>query len=76
MIGEGRQLPRLYRELAQEEKNLNKIDAQEAHDAEELGMIFNQMMDSKFEIAKKMTMASTLQSFEHDTIKFVVSNIN
>ncbi len=76
MIGEGRQLPRLYRELAQEEKNLNKIDAQEAQDAEELGMIFNQMMDSKFEIAKKMTMASTLQSFEHDTIKFVVSNIN
>lgn len=78
MIGEDRQLPRLYRALAQEEKKLNKIDvdAQGEHDVEELGMMFNQMMESKLEIAKKMTMASTLQSFEHDTLKFVVSNIN
>lgn len=78
MIGEDRLLPRLYRELAQDEKHFNKIaaDAQGAGDVEEMGMMFTQMTQASLDLASKMTVASTLQSFEHDTIKFVVSHIS
>lgn len=76
MIGEGRLLPRLYRELARDEKHFDKIaaDAQEAQSLEEMGMLFTQMTQSSLDLVTKATMASTWQNFEHETLKFVLAN--
>ncbi|MBV4451351.1 MULTISPECIES: hypothetical protein [Pseudomonas] len=76
MIGDDRLLPKLYRGLAQGEKDLRKIgtDAQDMQDIEELGMLFTEMTQQSLDLSRKMSMASVLHGFENETFNYVLAN--
>lgn len=78
MKGDDRLLPRLYRELAQQEKRVSRIadEAEDLDDIEELGMLFSEMTQSKLNLANKMAVTSAVQTFNHETEKFVLANIS
>lgn len=76
MIGDDRLLPKLYRGLAQDEKNLREIgtDVQDIQDIEQLQMLFTQMTRQSLDMSRKMSMASALHSLENETFNYVLAN--
>ncbi|OIN48846.1 hypothetical protein BLL37_26255 [Pseudomonas azotoformans] len=76
MIGDDRRLPKLYRELAQDERNFSQFTngIHEMQDIEELKTLFTQMTEQSLGMAKKMSMASALHSLKNETINYVLAN--
>ncbi|PQZ86626.1 MULTISPECIES: hypothetical protein [Pseudomonas] len=73
MIGEDRLLPRLYREMAQDEINFKKL-GNDVQDLEELGAVFSQMTQQSLDMARKSSMASAWNSLKHETINYVLAH--
>ncbi|WP_226477349.1 hypothetical protein [Pseudomonas sp. MWU16-30323] len=76
MISDDHRLSKLYRELARDEKNFGDItkDVDEMQDIEELKMLFTQMTEQSLNIAKKVSMASALQTLKNETKNYVLAN--
>ncbi|WP_411381253.1 hypothetical protein [Pseudomonas sp. MPB26] len=76
MIGDDRLLPKLYRGLAQGEKDFRKMgtDIQDMQDIEQLGMLFTEMTQQSLDISRKMSMASALHGLENETFNYVLAN--
>lgn len=76
MTGDIRILPKLYREMARDEKLFREVStaAQDAHATEDTVMLFEQMMEIKNRSVTQLALSSAYQSFIHETTKFAVTN--